>query len=156
MYCSSCVFHPSFIISFGFLLFPCLLMVSSLREREGGRKWLICANLPIINVQNREAEISFKSFLDGQNIHLFLRSSFFLFLIFLVACARLYNPLFPLAHRSVHRSVTLSFFGAYRRLSHYCSCQIVWSAIFISAPAHPHATKIAVYTALFMFCFLFI
>ena len=51
--------------------------------------------------------------------------NFYLFKTYLlVACTRLYNPLCP----SVGRSVTLCFFFA--------------------APAHPHATKVAVYPAL--------
>ena len=46
---------------------------------------------------------------------------------FLVTCTRLYNPLCPSVGLSVCQSVTLCFFAA---------------------PAHPHATKVAVYPAL--------
>ena len=51
-------------------------------------------------------------------------------------------------HPSIGWSVTLSFFGVYGRFWGYCSCPIAWLVNFIIAPAHPHATEVAVYTAL--------
>ena len=66
---------------------------------------------------------------------------------FLVACTRL-QPALSVG-RSVCPSVTLSFFWRLRA---------VWGLLrlpnclvnFITAPAHPHATRVAVYPALFM------
>ena len=43
----------------------------------------------------------------------------------------------------------LAFFGVYRQFWGYCSCPTAWLVNFITAPAHPHATGVAVYTALF-------
>ena len=43
----------------------------------------------------------------------------------------------------------LAFIGVCWRFLHYCSCPIAQIAFFITAPAHPHATSVAVYTALF-------
>ena len=68
---------------------------------------------------------------------------------FLVACTRLYNPLCPSVDRSVGRLVchTLLFFMILSFRPH-CSCP---NGLVISnmAPAHPHATSVAVYPALF-------
>ena len=56
----------------------------------------------------------------------------------------------------VRRSVRLSnfsFFYFFRRLRAviaYCSCPKAWLALLSCAPAHPHATKVAVYPALFL------
>ena len=73
--------------------------------------------------------------------------------IFLVACTRLYNPLYPSVDRSVRQlvclSVTLSFFDVNWRISHYYSCPNIWWALSNTAPAHPHATWVAVYPILF-------
>ena len=69
--------------------------------------------------------------------------------LFLVRC---YAILWPAM--SVGLSVCLSaltFFGVYGRFLHYCSCQNVLLTFFITAPAHPHATSVAVYTALFFY-----
>ena len=63
-----------------------------------------------------------------------------LFPEFLVACTRLYNPLCP--------SVTLCFFGVYWRFWGHCSCPTAWLVYFITASAHPHAIRVAVYPAL--------
>ena len=68
--------------------------------------------------------------------------------LFLVVCTRLYNPLCPSVCRLVHWS-RLAFFGVYRRFWGYCSCPTAWLVNFITAPAHPHANRVAVYTALF-------
>ena len=54
---------------------------------------------------------------------------------FLVAW--LYNPLCPSVGRSVHRLVTLYFFGDYGLFWGYCSCPIAWLVYLITAPAHP-------------------
>ena len=64
--------------------------------------------------------------------------------MFSVACTRLYNPLCP----SVGRSDTICFFGIYWRFWGYCSCPTAWLVYFITAPANPHATRVAVYPAL--------
>ena len=51
---------------------------------------------------------------------------------------------------SVDLSVTICFFsvfGIFGRLLHYCSCQMLDLACFITAPAHPHATSVAMYPA---------
>ena len=56
---------------------------------------------------------------------------------------------------SVSQSATLCFCGRFWRFLHYCSCPNAWEVVFITAPAHPHATLVAVYPALFsfvMFC----
>ena len=76
-------------------------------------------------------------------------------ILFLVACMRLYNPLCPSVGRSVGRSVGwwsvgrshFTFFMILFFLPH-CSCPngLVTSNI---AHAHPHATAVAVYPALF-------
>ena len=50
--------------------------------------------------------------------------------------------------RSVGRS-RLAFFGVYGRFWGYCSCPTAWLVNFITAPAHPHATRVAVYPPLF-------
>ena len=42
------------------------------------------------------------------------------------------------------RRVKLYFFVVYEQLLHYCSCQNAWLAIFITAPAHQHVTKVAI------------
>ena len=47
---------------------------------------------------------------------------------------------------SVRPSVTLCFFGVYWR---FCSCPTTWLVYFNTAPAHPRATRVAVYPALF-------
>ena len=62
----------------------------------------------------------------------------------------LYNPLCLSVRRSVRWSVVLSFFGVYRRFWGYCSCPTAWLVKFIIAPVHSRATRVAVYTALFM------
>ena len=41
----------------------------------------------------------------------------------------------------------LAFFG---RFVHHCPCLNLWQAYFITSPAHPHATWVAVYPALFL------
>ena len=73
-------------------------------------------------------------------------SSFFRFCsFFLVACTRLYTPLCPSVGRLVrHILLFLGFCGLWP----HCSCpnDLVSS---ITAPAHPNATGIAVYPALF-------
>ena len=51
--------------------------------------------------------------------------------------------------RSDDSSVILSFFGVYGWFLHYCSCSNAWLAYSITAPAHPQANSVAVYTALF-------
>ena len=43
-----------------------------------------------------------------------------------------------------------SLFGVYWRFSHHCPCPNTYMALLITAPAHLHATKAAVYTALFL------
>ena len=48
---------------------------------------------------------------------------------------------------SVGRSAS-AFFSIYGRFLRYCSCPIAQIAFFITAPTHPHATSVAVYTAL--------
>ena len=53
---------------------------------------------------------------------------------------------------SIHPSA-LAFFGVYGRFLRYCSCPIAGKAFFITAPALPHATSVAVYTAL---CLLYL
>ena len=72
------------------------------------------------------------------------------FLQFLVACTRLYTPLC----RSVGRSVGHTTFFMIFILGPYCSGPngLVTSNM---APAHPHATLVAVYPALLLFnlCF---
>ena len=71
---------------------------------------------------------------------------FGIFLYFLVACTRLYNPLCP----SVGWSVTFNFF--YDFISLISLLLPKWSSDLKyanMAPAHPHATSIAVYLALF-------
>ena len=55
-----------------------------------------------------------------------------------------------LAVRPSVRPSALAFFDIYVRFLHYCSCLIAEIAFFITAPAHPHATSVAVYTALFI------
>ena len=71
---------------------------------------------------------------------------------FLVADTRLYTlpcrSVGRLVRWSVRPSVTLSFFGVYGRFWGYCPCPTAWLVNFITAPAHPHATGAAVYTAL--------
>ena len=62
-------------------------------------------------------------------------------------CAR---SLRPSVGRSIGWSVTLSFFGVYWRFWGYCSCPTAWLVKFIIAPVHSRATRVAVYTALFM------
>ena len=63
-------------------------------------------------------------------------TQFTIIFVFLVTCMRLYDPLCPSVCRSVGPSV---------RPSHLA---------FFAAPAYPHATKVAVYSALFFFKFL--
>ena len=65
--------------------------------------------------------------------------------LFLVACTRLYTPLCPSVGRLVGRS-RFTFFYDFILLPH-CSCPngLVTSNM---APAHPHATSVAVYPAL--------
>ena len=67
-------------------------------------------------------------------------------LTFLVACTRLYNPLCPLVGWSVGHA--LRFFMILF-LGPHCSCPrcLVSSNM---APAHPHATSVAVYPTLFI------
>ena len=66
---------------------------------------------------------------------------------FLVADTRLYNPLCLSVGRSVSRSVCRSVCRSVGRSLFAFSA---FSGIFgITAPAHPHATSVAVYTALF-------
>ena len=52
--------------------------------------------------------------------------------------------------RSVGQSVTLSFFDVYGRFWGYSSCLTALLVYFITAPAYPHATWVAVYPALFL------
>ena len=51
--------------------------------------------------------------------------------------------------RSVCRSVTTYFFDNYWRHLNYCSYPNAQVSLFLTAPAHPHATSVAVYLALF-------
>ena len=51
----------------------------------------------------------------------------------------------------VGQSVTVSFFGVFGRLFITAPAQMLKLAFFITAPAHPHATSVAVYPALFFF-----
>ena len=94
-------------------------------------------------LSSRSRDLFVKSF----NLHVSQR------LIFSVACTRLYNPLCPSVGRSVDRSVgglvgrsvTLYFF-----FNDFISLTSLllpkWSG---PAPAHRHATSVAVYPALF-------
>ena len=71
--------------------------------------------------------------------------------MFLVACYATLHPalsVHPSVRPSVRPSVTLYFFGGFCGFWPYCSCpnDLVTS---IMAPAHPHATGVAVYPALF-------
>ena len=71
-------------------------------------------------------------------------------LMFLVACTRLYNPLCRSVRPSVRPSIRQSNFTflVFFRSSPHCSCpndQVTLD----TAPAHPHATGVAVYPALF-------
>ena len=72
-------------------------------------------------------------------------------LAFLIACyATLHSALSvrPSVCRSVHPTVTLYFFSGFRGLWPHRSCpndQVTSN----KAPAHPHATGVAVYPALF-------
>ena len=43
----------------------------------------------------------------------------------------------------------LTFFGVYGQFLGYCTCLTVWLVNFITAPAHPHTTRVAVYPTLF-------
>ena len=47
----------------------------------------------------------------------------------------------------VGQSVTVSFFGVFGRLLNTAPAQMLKLAFFITAPAHPHATLVAVYPA---------
>ena len=51
----------------------------------------------------------------------------------------------------VGQSVTVSFFGVFGRLLNTAPAQTLKLTFFITAPAHPHATSVAVYPALFFF-----
>ena len=50
--------------------------------------------------------------------------------------------------RSVGRSVRVSFFGVVGGFCVTAPAQNAWVSLFITAPAHPHATSVAVYPAL--------
>ena len=53
-------------------------------------------------------------------------------------------------HPSICLSICPSILLLLRLRLRYYSCPIAWIAFFITAPAHPHATPVAVYTALFL------
>ena len=67
--------------------------------------------------------------------------------MFLVA---LYNQLCPSVGRSLGWSVRVSFFGVTGGFCIAAPAQMLGLVLFITAPAHPHATSVAVYTALSM------
>ena len=48
----------------------------------------------------------------------------------------------------LQKFAVLHCFGR-RHFLHYCSCPIAWVSLFITAPAHLHATLVAMYPALF-------
>ena len=62
-------------------------------------------------------------------------------------------PRFVPKTESVGRSIIFHFFyffGICGQLLHYCSCPNAWYAFYITAPAHLHTTRVAVYPALFL------
>ena len=75
--------------------------------------------------------------------------------MFLVACTQLYNLLCPFVCRLVRQTLILifsAFMSVYGCLLHYCSCPNTWLVFFITALAHQHLTKVAVYPDLFKLC----
>ena len=63
---------------------------------------------------------------------------------------RLYIPLCQSIDWSVGRSVPLILFWRFWAFWAYCSCQDALVSFSSTAPAHPHATRVAVYPTLFM------
>ena len=71
---------------------------------------------------------------------------------FLVACTQRYNPL-SVVGQSIGLSIIVRSFGVYEHFFHDCSCHTLWFSFFITLPAHPHATMVAVYLALLVACY---